>query len=128
MTQTTTGASRLSLLACEEGCDPIEERLRAIIRTTMEAVFEEELESFLSRMKYGRTEEPVKGYRHGRRQRQVTSTMGTTTVSVSRARLQDGEGNSSQWRSKPLGRYQRWTQRAEALIASMYLAGATHGR
>ena len=27
----TTGASRLSLLACEEGCDPTEEWLRATI-------------------------------------------------------------------------------------------------
>lgn len=38
MTQ-TTGADRLSLLAYEEGCDPIAEGLRESIRTTMGAVF-----------------------------------------------------------------------------------------
>lgn len=38
MTQ-NTGADRLSLLAYEEGCDPIAEGLRESIRTTIGAVF-----------------------------------------------------------------------------------------
>ena len=38
MTQITE-ASRLALLACEEGFDLIEDRLRANIRGTIEAVF-----------------------------------------------------------------------------------------
>ena len=42
-----TDTSQISLLACEEGFDPIEDRLRANIRTTIEAVFEEELDGFL---------------------------------------------------------------------------------
>ena len=33
----TTDTSPISLLACEEGFDPIEDRLRANIRTTIEA-------------------------------------------------------------------------------------------
>src|SRR6056297_165715 len=36
-----------ALLAGEAGFDPIEERLRANVRATIEAVFEEELDSFL---------------------------------------------------------------------------------
>ena len=40
MTQ-TTHTSAFSLLACEEGSDPIEDRLRANIRGTIEAVFDE---------------------------------------------------------------------------------------
>ena len=43
----TTATSALSLLAHEEGYDPIEDRLRANIRATIEAVFEEELEGLL---------------------------------------------------------------------------------
>jgi len=35
----TTDTSTLSLLACEEGFYPIEDRLRANIRSTIEAVF-----------------------------------------------------------------------------------------
>lgn len=69
----------------------------------------------------------MKGYRHEHRQRQITCTMGTTKVSVPRARLRDGKGNSSEWRSKALGRYQRRTQRAEVLITSVYLAGVNRG-
>ncbi len=47
----TTDTSPISLLACEEGFDPIEDRLRANIRTTIEAVFEEELDGFLGRLR-----------------------------------------------------------------------------
>ena len=42
----TTDTSPISLLACEEGFDPIEDRLRANIRGTIEAVFKEELTAF----------------------------------------------------------------------------------
>ena len=38
-----TDTSAVALLACEEGFDPIEERPRANIRGTIEAVFNEEL-------------------------------------------------------------------------------------
>ena len=127
MTEATEG-SRLGLLACEEGCDPIEERLRATLRATIEAVFDEELDAFLGRVRYARGQGEVKGYRHGRRQRQLTSTLGTETVSVPRARLQDGSGHSREWRSRALGAYQRRTQRVEALITSAYLAGANTRR
>jgi len=42
------------LVACEEGVDPIEDRLRANTRTTIEAVFFEALDSFLCRLRYSR--------------------------------------------------------------------------
>ena len=48
MTQ-ITDTSMTALLACEEGFDPIEDRLRANIRGTIEAVFDEELNGFLGR-------------------------------------------------------------------------------
>lgn len=57
-----TGEAGLSLLACEEGCDPIEDRLRGSIRTTIEAVVEEELDAFPGRLKSSRSQGPVKGY------------------------------------------------------------------
>ena len=77
----TTDTSPISLLACEEGFDPIEDRLRANIRRTIEAVFNEELDGFLGRLRYGRDAEAVKGYRDGRRDRQITGTFGTETTS-----------------------------------------------
>ena len=127
MTQITE-ASRLALLACEEGFDPIEDRLRANIRGTIEAVFDEELNGFLGRLRYGRTAGAVKGYRHGNRDRQIVGTFGTETISVPRARIEDEAGRVSEWRSKALPRYQRLTKTAGALIASVYLAGTNTRR
>ena len=49
-----TDTSPLSLLAFEEGFDPIEDRLRANIRSAIESVFEEELDSFPGRLRYSR--------------------------------------------------------------------------
>jgi len=127
MTQ-ITDTSTLALLACEEGFDPIEDRLRANIRGTIEAVFDEELNGFLGRLRYGRTVGAVKGYRHGNRDRQIIGTFGTETISVPRARIEDEAGKVSEWRSKALPRYQRLTRTAEALIASVYLAGTNTRR
>lgn len=119
----TTDTSPISLLACEEGFDPIEDRLRANIRTTIEAVFEEELDGFLGRLRYSREIGGAKGYRHGKRERQITGTFGTETVSVPRARIEDEDGKVREWRSKALPRYQRLTKAAEALIIGVYLSG-----
>ena len=49
-----TDTSALSLLANEAGYDPIEDRLLENIRSTIEAVFEEELDAFLGRCRYDR--------------------------------------------------------------------------
>ena len=127
MTQ-ITDTGTLALLACEEGFDPIEDRLRTNIRGTIEAVFDEELNGFLGRLRYGRTAGAVKGYRHGNRDRQIIGTFGTETISVPRARIEDEAGRVSEWRSKALPRYQRLTKTAEALIASVYLAGTNTRR
>ena len=123
-----TESSAVSLLTNEAGYDPIEDRLRANVRATIEAMFEEELAGFLGRIRYGRGGERAKGYRHGHRDRQLTGTFGTETVRVPRARVEDEEGKVTEWRSKALPRYRRLTKKAEALIASVYLAGTNTRR
>ncbi|MDT8856265.1 IS256 family transposase [Paracoccaceae bacterium Fryx2] len=123
-----TDSSAFSLLPDTTGYDPIEERLRASVRATIETMFEEELAEFLGRMRYGRGDEKAKGYRHGHRERQLTGTFGTETVRVPRARVEDEDGKAKEWRSKALPRYQRLTKKAEALIAAVYLAGTNTRR
>jgi putative transposase len=123
-----TETSAFSLLANEAGYDPIEDRLRENIRATIEAVFEEELAQFLGRCRYDRVSEAASGYRHGHRERQLIGTFGTETVSVPRARVAAENGKTKEWRSKALPRYQRLTKKAEALIASVYLAGTNTRR
>ena len=78
----TTETSALSLLANDAGYDPLEDRLRENIRSTIEAVFEEELAQFLGRCRYGREDALRQGYRNGHRERQLTGTFGTERVSV----------------------------------------------
>ena len=107
-----TDTSSFALLAGEAGFDPIEERLRMNVRATIEAVFEEELASFLGRLRYGRGDGAAKGYRHGHRERQLTGTFGTETVRVPRARIEDETGKVTEWRSKALPRYQRLMSRS----------------
>jgi putative transposase len=126
MTQSTETAMP-ALLGNDAGFDPIEDRLRQNIRATIEALFEEELAAFLGRCRYGR-DEGRRGYRHGHRARQLVGTFGAETVRVPRARIEDEDGKVSEWRSRALPRYQRLTKRAEALIASVYLAGTNTRR
>ncbi len=123
-----TATSTSALLANEAGYDPIEDRLRQNIRATIKAVFEEELEQFLGRCRYGRSGGAKAGYRHGHRERQLVGTFGTETVRVPRARITGEAGKAREWRSKALPRYQRLTKKAEALIAAVYLSGTNTRR
>ncbi len=123
-----TDTSTPALLEAGRGYDPIEDRLRQTVRATIEALFEEELEAFIGRCRYGRGDGAQKGYRHGHRERQLTGTFGAETVRVPRARIEDEAGKITEWRSKALPRYQRLTKKAEALIAAVYLAGTNTRR
>ncbi len=105
-------------------------------------MFEEELEAFIGRCRYGRGDGAQKGYRHGHRERQLTGTFGTETVRVPRAGSKnstvkrsirgidrrENAGKVTEWRSKALPRYRRLTKKAEALIAAVYLAGTNTRR
>jgi transposase-like protein len=93
------------------------------IRSTIEAVFEEELEQIPGRCQYGRGGEAKAGCRHGHRERQLTGTFGPETVNIPRARITGEDGKATEWRSKALPRCQRLTKKAEALIAAVCLSG-----
>ena len=130
MTEITESAV-FSLPPEEASYDPIEDRLRANVRATIETMFEEELAAFLGRLRYGRDGDgggDAKRYRHGHRERQLTGTFGAETVRVPRARVADGQGQMTEWRSKALPRYRRLTKKAEALIAAVYLSGTNTRR
>ncbi len=127
MTEMNDAAS-FAPLADEAGFDPIEERLRATVRATIEALFEEEPEAFIGRCRHGRGDAAQKGCRHGHRERQLTGTFGTGTVRVPRARSEAEAGKTTEWRPKALPRCRRLTKKAEALIAAVYLAGTNTRR
>ena len=54
-------SSSFPLLPDADADDPIEDRLRANVRATIESMFEEELADFLGRLRYGRGNERAKG-------------------------------------------------------------------
>jgi len=125
-TNSTTSAEASALFAGETWFDPIEAGIRGRIRGFIETMLEEELAAALGRERYERG--PVKGHRHGKRERQLLGSFGPVTVSVPRARLAASDGTTQEWRSAALPRYARMTRQAEALIASAYLAGTNTRR
>jgi transposase-like protein len=115
--------------------DPIEAGLRERVRGFIETMLETELDAVLARPRYGRqpaarSDEStgIAGHRHGSRTRTLTGTFGTTAITVPRARLEAGEDKTVEWKSKALRAYQRRTMGADALIASVYLAGTNTRR
>ena len=69
------------------GPDAIETRMRGRIRETIQALVEEELEAVLGAEKSARVGEARQGYRHGARERTLTTSLGPTTIAMPRARL-----------------------------------------
>src|SRR5512146_832343 len=123
-----TNTSTVALPASDGVFDPLEDGVRQRVRCFIEAILEEELEAALGRGRYERACDGARGHRNGHRERQVIGTVGAETVKVPRARLVDDVAQASEWRSDALRRYQRLTKKAEALIASVYLAGTNTRR
>ena len=110
------------------GPDTIEARMRARIRETIEAIVEEELEAAVGAAKSVRVGEGRQGYRHGIRERTLTTSLGPTTIAMPRARVRQADGPSTEWRSQAVRRYQRRTTRVDEAILGVYLAGSNTRR
>lgn len=137
--ETTTNSP---LFLGEGWFDPIEIGIRERIRGFIAELAEEELNDALGRTRYQRPGSPVltpgsagpeaartaTGYRHGRRERQLLGSFGPMTISVPRARLDNADGTTREWRSRVLPRYARMTKQVEALIAGAYLSGTNTRR
>jgi transposase-like protein len=112
----------------EFGPDSIEIAMRARIRETIEAFVEEELEAALGARKSVRVGESRQGYRHGTRERTLTTSLGPTTFAMPRARIQQADGRRTEWRSTTVRRYERRTTRVDEAILGVYLAGGNTRR
>ena len=144
MTSTTTKPDAVqpeagtAVYLFDDWFDPIEAGLRDRIRGFIETMIRTELDTALARPRYARrpaaseggdgADAGVAGHRHGSRTRTLMGTFGSTAITVPRARLEAGDGKTSEWKSKALRAYQRRTKAADALIASSYLAGTNTRR
>jgi putative transposase len=107
----------------EWGADLVEAEIRSRIRNLIEGIVAEELDAALGAGKSQRVGAARSGYRHGSRERQLTTSLGPTTLTMPRARLQDEEGQESEWHSRVIRRYQRRTERVDGAILGLYLGG-----
>jgi len=112
----------------EFGPDSIEAVMRRRVRETIEAIVEEELEAVVGARKSARVGEIRHGYRHGTRERTLTTSLGPATIAMPRARVRQGDGTSTEWRSETVRRYQRRTSRVDEAILGVYLAGGNTRR
>lgn len=110
------------------GPDTIEAEIRERIRGMIEAIVEEELETTLGAGRSQRVGAARTGYRHGVRERQLTTSLGNTKITVPRARLKGADGADSEWHSRILPRYQRRTERVDAALLGAYLSGINSRR
>jgi transposase-like protein len=110
------------------GPDTIEARMRTRIRETIERVVEQELEAALGAAPSVRVGDTRQGYRHGTRERTLTTSLGPTSITMPRARIQQTDGTTAEWRSATVRRYQRRTTRVDEAILGVYLAGGNTRR
>jgi transposase-like protein len=110
------------------GRDSIEQAMRQRIRDTIEALVQEELDAALGASKSARVGEQRQGYRHGTRDRTLTTSLGPARFAMPRARIQQADGRRTEWRSETVRRYERRTTRVDEAILGVYLAGGNTRR
>jgi transposase-like protein len=78
---------------CErQGKGALEELMRERIRDTIESIVDEELEAALGAGRSQRVGLVRVGYRHGKRTRTLTTSLGPTTIAMPRARIEGEDG------------------------------------
>jgi putative transposase len=110
------------------GKGALEEVMRERIRVTIENIVDEELEAALGAAPSQRVGLVRAGYRHGKRLRTLTTSLGATTIAMPRARIEDDDGRRREWRSQMIPRYQRRTERVDEAILGVYLSGTNTRR
>jgi transposase-like protein len=108
--------------------DTIERTIRERVRDIIEDVVEAELEAVLGAPPSERVGEERKGYRHGHRERTLTTSTGPTTFAMPRARLRKRGGGCHEWQSQTVARYERRSRRVDEAIVGVYLGGVNTRR
>jgi transposase-like protein len=102
--------------------------MRERIRATIETIVDEELEEALGASRSQRVGAVRVGYRHGKRPRTLSTSLGATTIALPRARIEGDEGGRREWHSQIIPRYQRRTERVDEAILGVYLSGTNTRR
>ena len=108
------------------GPDRLSEALRGKVREMILTLAEAELAEVLVALPYQRHSDR-RGYRNGRRERSISTGLGTTVIELPRARLREG-GEEKEWQSVLIERYQRRTRSVNSALLGCYLSGANGRR
>jgi len=127
MEKVTSEAARRKA-AMEMGPDGIEAGVRGRIRAWIEELVEAELTAALGAEVSERPGATREGYRHGHRARTLSTSLGPTTFQLPRARLQTPDGDTREWQSTVVPRYQRRTGRVDEALLGVYLSGTNARR
>ena len=111
-----------------EEATTLETLIRRRARGLIDAIVEEELEAALGAAESARVGPARQGYRHGTRERTLTTSLGPTTFAMPRARVRTAEGATTEWRSALVPRYQRRSERVDEAILGVYLSGTNTRR
>lgn len=122
-----TSDAALRKAALTTGPDSIEAGVRGRIRGWIEELVEAELTAILGADVSERPGATRQGYRHGHRERTLSTSLGPTTFQLPRARLHSPTGEMREWQSAVVPRYQRRTGRVDEALLGVYLSG-TNGR
>jgi transposase-like protein len=106
----------------------LETVIRQRARGLIDAIVEEELEAALGAASSARVGTARQGYRHGTRERTLTTSLGPTTFAMPRARVRTPAGPIAEWRSELVPHYQRRSERVDAAILGVYLSGTNTRR
>jgi len=127
MTKDSRNGSSGEAARVEEGTS-LETVIRRRARGLIDAIVEEELEAALGAASSARVGAARQGYRHGTRERTLTTSLGPTTFAMLRARVTTAKHATTEWRSELVPRYQRRSERVDEAILGVYLSGTNTRR
>lgn len=119
-----TEDTHLAVPALAEPVDGLRDVIRTAVRTAIETAVAEELTAALGSAAWERAADR-QGYRHGTTTRTLGTGEGPAAIRVPRGRLRQPDGSTREWRSRVLPRYARRHARVDAVLARLYLSGAS---
>ncbi len=119
-----TAEKKAGLLA---GKDALEEAIQRDVREKIERVLQEEVDACLGAGAYERVTARM-GYRHGTKERDISTSAGRYKLNVPRARLFDENGGEEEWHSHILPRYAKRSKSIDRALIGMYLGGVNTRR
>jgi transposase-like protein len=111
----------------ESALDRLRDALSSKVREALEELLQVELDEVLGALRHERTGER-RGYRNGSYERRLVTETGPTTLTVPRARIDDGSGKTREHESEIVPKYERRSRRVNEAIVACYLAGANTRR